>query len=587
MNIAVAMLVSLGALWLAYRFYGSRVAQWLGVDVSRPTPAQRVNDGVDFVPTKPVVLLGHHFASIAAAGPIVGPTMALLYGYMPTWLWIILGVTFIGAVHDFTALFVSVREDGRSIAEIAKRTLGKTGFLFFVAFAILLCILVCAAFLQLTAVSLTSLYPLKEFGLPEDQNILKTVTDNGVLKGVIGGIASTSVIVMTLVAPLIGYLLYKKESGILTVSLLAFIFCLVSVWVGFVYPVTLDPKIWMIVICAYCFIAGWIPVWLVLQPRDFTNVQLLYFGIVVMVAGIIGSGLAGVVIDAPAFNFSAESFQALGYMWPFLFVTIACGSVSGAHALIATGTTSKQLGSEKHAPMIGYGAMLLEALLGICVTLIILGGLGYTDYHDIVWPHDEFGNPKAGNAPLAFAVGVGHTLDKGLGISVVYGTVFGIILLEGFLVTTIDTIVRLTRYLFEELWLTLMENPHPIFRNKFFNTLVPVIGMIALGFTNAYTAIWPIFGSANQLLAALTLTAITAWLIQKSRPFWFTAIPAIFMCLTTITSLSLLFKRYLDARNWALTIADAILLLLTVGVIIMTFRYFYNLRKELSSKKSV
>ncbi|HND77851.1 MAG TPA: carbon starvation CstA family protein, partial [bacterium] len=151
MNIAVAMLVSLGALWLAYRFYGSRVAQWLGVDVSRPTPAQRVNDGVDFVPTKPVVLLGHHFASIAAAGPIVGPTMALLYGYMPTWLWIILGVTFIGAVHDFSALFVSVREDGRSIAEIAKRTLGKTGFLFFVAFAILLCILVCAAFLQLTA----------------------------------------------------------------------------------------------------------------------------------------------------------------------------------------------------------------------------------------------------------------------------------------------------------------------------------------------------------------------------------------------------------------------------------------------------
>ncbi|NUM81273.1 carbon starvation protein A [bacterium] len=584
MNIGLAMLASVAGLALAYLFYGRRIAKILGVNKNNATPAVRNQDGVDFVPTRPAVLLGHHFASIAAAGPIVGPTLALLYGFLPTWLWILIGVTFIGAVHDFSALFVSVREEGRSIAEIAKKTLGKTGFLFFILFAILLCILVCAAFLQLTAVSLTSLYPLKEFGLPEDQSILKTVVEGGVLKGVIGGIASTSVIVMTVVAPVIGYLLYKKNANLIAISLLAFFVCIVSVYIGFVWPVTLDTKIWMAIICAYCFIAGWIPVWIVLQPRDFTNVQLLYFGIIVMVVGIVACGFAGVVIDAPAFNFSTESLTAMGNVWPFLFVTIACGSVSGAHALIATGTTSKQLGNEKHAPMIGYGGMLLEALLGICVTLIILGGLGYAEYHDIVWPHDELGHIKSGNAPLAFAVGVGHTLQKGLHIPSVYGTVFGILLLEGFLVTTIDTIVRLTRYLFEELWLTLFTTPPAIMRNKFFNTIIPVAGMAALGFTNAYTSIWPIFGSANQLLAALTLTAISAWLIQKSKPYWFAAIPALFMCATTLTSLVILVNRYIEKNNWALTITDSILIILTVGVLVMTFRYFYNLRKEMAGK---
>lgn len=582
MNIALAMILSLGALLLAYRLYGTRIARWLGVDGDRATPAVRCRDNVDYVPTRPMVLMGHHFASIAAAGPIVGPTLALIYGYLPTWLWIVIGVTFIGAVHDFSSLFVSVREEGKSIAEIARKTLGKTGFVFFICFAILLCILVCAAFLQLTAVSLTSLYPLSELNLAADQTLLNTVEENGVVKGVIGGIASTSVIVMTIVAPFIGYLLTRKNLGTVKASLLAFAVSVISVGIGFWIPVTLGTHEWMIIICGYCLIAGWIPVWIVLQPRDFTNVQLLYFGIVVMVAGIVGSGLAGVTVDAPAVNVSPDTFTALGLMWPFLFVTIACGSVSGAHALIATGTTSKQLASEKHAPMIGYGGMLMEALLGICVTLIILGGLGFAEYTHLVWPHDEFGNVRSGNAPLAFAAGVGKTLSVGLGIPAVFGTVFGILLLEGFLVTTIDTIIRLSRYLFEELWLTLIPNPPAVLRNKLVNTLIPVGAMAGLGFTNAYTSIWPIFGTANQLLAALTLTAITAWLVQKSRPFWFAAVPAAFMCVTTLLSLGLLLQRYLEKQNWVLGITDGVLIVLTSGVIGMTFRYFYQLRRALS-----
>lgn len=581
MNIALAMLISLLTLGLAYRFYGKWVAGRLGVDPYRATPAHTRQDGVDYIPARKSVLLGHHFASIAAAGPIVGPTLALIYGYLPTWLWILLGVTFIGAVHDFSSLFVSVRENGKSIAEIARRTLGKSGFVFFIVFAIVLCILVCAAFLQLTAVSLTSVYPIASLGLQPDQSLLKTVEQDGVLKGVIGGIASTSVIVMTIFAPGIGFLLYKRQMETKRVYVVAALVCVLSVAVGFYFPVTLGIQVWMIIVCLYCLVAAWIPVWLVLQPRDFTNVQLLYVGIVVMVVGILGSGFAGVTVDAPSVNISAETFSALGLMWPFLFVTIACGSVSGAHALIATGTTSKQLSNEADALSIGYGGMLMEALLGICVTLIVLGGLGFTEYSHMVWPHDEFGNLKNGNAPLAFAIGVGKTLFNGLGISTVYGTVFGILLLEGFLVTTIDTIVRLTRYLFEELWVTLIDAPPPMLKSKLFNTLIPVCAMAYLGFTNAYASIWPIFGSANQLLAALTLTAVTAWLVQKARSFWFAAIPAMFMCITTITSLSILLDRYIGERNWALTLTDLLLLILTAGVISMVFKYFYKLRREL------
>ena len=294
-----------------------------------------------------------------------------------------------------------------------------------------------------------------------------------------------------------------------------------------------------------------------------------------MIVGIIGCGFAGVVLDAPAFNLT-DGYNALGLMWPFLFITVACGSVSGAHALIGSGTTSKQVSNEKHAPMIGYGGMLLEALLGICVTLIILGGLGFVDYHTLVW--------EEGNAPLAFAAGVGKTLEKGLGIQSVYGTIFGILLLEGFLVTTVDTIVRLTRYLFEELWQNLLPRTPRILKNKMVNTLIPVAGMALLGFTNAYTTIWPIFGSANQMLAALTLIAVTAWLVQKSKNSWFTAIPAIFMVITTLTSLSLLGYKYItQSGNLLLTITDLVLLALCLSVIFITFRYFYRLRAGLSS----
>ncbi len=576
MNVAIVMIFSLGLIILAFKYYGRFVSRTLSIDPSIPTPAVRINDGVDYVPTKPLVLFAHHFAAIAAAGPIVGPTLALMFGFVPTWLWIILGVIFIGAVHDFSALFVAMREGGKSIGEVARKTLGKPGFIFYVLFAIVLCLLVIAAFLQLTAVALTSSVPPDDVSLTASTGALHVVEQAGKMTVQIGGVASASVIIMTVVAPLIGWLIYRKHVNVVVVSIIAFVISMLSIVIGFYFPVTIDPNWWIVIITVYVFFASWIPVWIVLQPRDFTNAQVLYLGLVSMVVGVIGAGIAGKVIDIPAFNLSdAASYQNLGMMWPFLFITIACGAASGAHGLVCGGTSCKQISSEKDAKIIGYGGMLLEGVLALCVILIIAGGLGFEKYKSLVYPLQG-----ASNAPLAFALGLGKTLEIAVGLPTVYGTIWGILLLEGFLVTTIDALVRLTRYLFEELWLNIFTNPPAILKNRIFNGVIVVVGFLSLTFTNAYIKIWPIFGAANQLLAALTLIAVTAWLVQKARKAWFTAIPAVFMLVTTITALFFLLQRYLASNNWTLAITDIILLILAFGVIVLTFKYFYGLRAK-------
>lgn len=566
MNLALTLAASIAVLALGYLVWGRLVARWAGVDPARPTPAVTRSDGRDFVPTRGPVLLGHHFASIAAAGPIIGPTLALGYGWAPALSWILVGVVLIGATHDFLALFLSVREGGSSIAEIARRTLGTTGFVLFVAFALVLCIMVVAAFLDLTAVALTSTYALSDLALPSDQTLLRTVDRGGVAHGMLGGIASTSVIVITALAPLVGWLLTRRRAPLLLVSLLAVGICAASVAVGFAAPLAIDPKVWMFVLLGYALAAGAIPVWLVLQPRDFVNVHLLYVGMAAMIAGILSTGLQGASIDAPPVV-GGDVAGALGAMWPFLFVTIACGSVSGAHALIAGGTTSKQIASEAHVRPIGYGGMLLEALLGVSVLLIILGGIGFDRYSAIVWPHDEHGVLGKGNAPLAFAAGVGGILDRGFGLPAVFGTVFGILLLEGFLVTTIDTIVRLQRYLVEELWEVAWPTRPRLLRSPLVNTALPLVPCVWLAFTRGYTAIWPIFGSANQLLAALTLVTASFWLYRHGRRWGWAAWPAAFMVMTTLGSLVTLTWRHVVAGQTALATADVVLLGLSGGVV--------------------
>jgi carbon starvation protein len=606
MNVGLVMAVSLGILLLGYRFYSKIVARQLGIDPSLPTPAARINDGCDYVPTKPLVLFGHHYASIAAAGPIVGPSLAIMYGVLPAWLWVVVGVVFIGAVHDFTALFVSVRQGGKSVAEVARSSLGTSGFVLYVGFAILLCLLVAAAFLGIAVEALTSHYALADLGLSAEQTAFRTIQIGDETHALTGGIATVSVIVITLAAPLIGWLLYRRGLKVWLGSLVALGVCVFSIWLGLRHQLLIDPsaKIWGLMtadklvlgaLLVYCLVAAWVPVWIILQPRDFINVHILYIGLAAMVLGLIACGLGGVQVNAPMQNIAEASAKPqLGLVWPFLFVTIACGACSGAHGLVCGGTTCKQLANERHAPVIGYGAMLLEAVLALCVILMIIGPLGFAQYRNIVWP-------VTGKvyAVKGFALAVGTTLNKGAAvfgfdIPIAAGTIFGIILLEGFVLTTTDTVLRLTRYLFEEFWSVTLKARPKWLTHRTFNALL-AIGLTAwLAFTNRYGIIWPVFGTANQLLAALTLIAATAWLAHRARQIWFVAIPALFMAATTLTSLVLLLPRYfgwtkfsealqhqpffsalgrhLSHVNWPLTITDLVLMALAAGVIVLTVR---------------
>lgn len=579
MNVAILMLVTIPLFWLAYRLYGRYIEKVFDADPNNPTPAVTMKDDVDYVPTKTGVVFSHHFASIAGAGPIVGPTVAMIFGYIPVWLWVVCGGIFIGAVHDFTALFVSLREKGKSMAEVARQTLGKGGFLLFIGFTIALLILVCASFLQLTSTALGSLVPLKDMNLEIGKTILKVVDIGGVPFAQIGGIASTSVIILTLFAPLIGWLLYKKNIRVSLGSLLAVLVCALSITVGIFYPLTIKPEVWMIILSVYTFLAAGIPVWALLQPRDFTNSFILYIGIVALVVGVFGGGLAGVTVNLPAFNIS-EGVKFGGAIWPFLFITVACGAISGFHALVAGGTVSKQISNEKAALKIGFGAMLVESLLAVGVVLALCAGLDFETYKNIVYP---VAAGAKSNPILAFSLSVGSLLHKSTGLPIAVGTVFGILMVEGFVVTTLDTAVRLQRYLLEELWATLFKNPLRIFKSYLFNAGIAVALMLYFGWTNVFSAIWPIFGTANQLLAALSLIAISTWLFVRKKPNWFTVLPALFMMVTTLCSLfTLLFTKYLPLKNIPLAITDIILIFLSFGIIGMVVSQILNSWKKVA-----
>jgi carbon starvation protein len=572
MNVLIILAVAAAAFCLASRFYSRSIARWLGEDKSVQTPAVKYCDGRDYVPTKSYVVFAHHFSAIAGAGPILGPTMAILYGFVPAWLWVVLGGIFIGAVHDFTTLFVSMREGGKSMAEVARRTLGTRGFNLFIAFTIVMIVLVTSSFLSATSISLTSLWPLAKIGVKEGETFLKTVVRDGVAMGRIGGIASMSVIVITLCSPFLGWLIYKKSIKTLFAYLIASIICVISVLLGIAYPVSLSPTTWMIIISIYVLFAAGVPVWMILQPRDFINVQILYGGIVLMVLSIFSTGFGGLSVSVPSFNLG-EGVKHLGLIWPMMFCTIACGAISGFHALVAGGTTGKQLARETDARKIGYNAMLLESILAVCVLLAIGAALNFSDYKSIVWPTDP---AIKSNPILGFSLAAGRLFQRGLGIPVALGTVFGILLVEGFVITTLDAAVRLNRYLFEELWGILFKKTPKLLKHYWFNSGLSVVLMLTLAYTNAFNMLWPIFGTANQMLAALSLLAVTGWLLLKKRKTAFTLVPAVFMLATTLASLGILLREYIQKKSYILIAADILMFILAIGVVVLVIKRFWR-----------
>ncbi|MCX7794725.1 MAG: carbon starvation protein A [Thermodesulfovibrionales bacterium] len=574
MNILFLLIFTILVFIFAYRIYGGYISRVFNASDANPTPAKEIYDGVDYVPSKTPVVFSHHFASIAGGGPIIGPTIALIYGFYPSWLWIILGGILIGAVHDYTSLFVSLREKGRSIAEIARKTMGTTGFILFILFTLFLIILVSASFLSLTAAALTSMVNLETLQLPEEQTLLKTLRDEktGDVKAVIGGVASTSVIVITLFAPLLGFLIVKRQIKTMSAVTAALLIAILSLVIGLKFPVRLSSDTWMVLLSIYCFFASAIPVWLVLQPRDFINSFILYGGLFALISGIIIGGIKGINISAPAFN-SAEGYSKLGPLWPVLFITVACGAISGFHSLVASGTTSKQIQRESDARRIGYGGMLLESLLAVSVLIAVGAALSFSDYSKIVFPDPGKGRS---NPVLAFSLGTGFLLDQTVGIPVYIGTIFGIIMVEGFLATTLDTSVRLGRYLLEELWKVIFKEIPALFRSIYFNSGIIVLISLLLAYKQGFLLVWPVFGSANQLLASLALIAVSLWLTKRSKKSLFTLLPAVFMLLTTVASLTYLtVTKYLPSRNLVLTGIAVILIILAVSVSALSWKSLF------------
>ena len=511
----IIILAAIVLLVLGYVFYGSWLAKQWGIDPERKTPAVEVNDGVDYVAAKPAVLMGHHFSSIAGAGPINGPIQAAVFGWVPVFLWCVIGGIFIGGLHDFGALFASTRHGGKSVGEIIKSSMGDKAKKLFIIFALLVLILVIASFVNVVAGTFASDNAPGISMNPTNNETTAMISMLFIVIAIIYGLMTTRFGMKTLPATIIGL--------ILVVAIVA---------VGLNVGLVLNRTTWILIIAAYIIIASLVPVWILLQPRDYLSSYLLYAMMAIAIVGVILSGIGS--IGGPA-DFTIPAFAGWktsgGTLFPALFITVACGACSGFHSLIASGTSSKQLDNEAHAKPIGYGAMLVESALGI-ISLIAVG-MVFDKY-----TAGEFGSPA-----VAFAAGIGSMFGvEGSGI---YNTISALLTLavSVFALTSLDSGTRLSRYMFGELFLNEGEATwkdakgiRKLLANPLFATLVMVaIGSI-LGFLKL-SQIWGLFGAANQLLAGLALMAVAAWLgnIGKNNKMFF--IPMIFMLAATLTSL--------------------------------------------------
>lgn len=501
---------------VAYYFYGGFLKRIFAVDPNRPTPAHTNFDGIDYVPTPRIVLIGHHFASIAGPGPIVGPIMAAYFGWLPALIWILVGCVFIGAFHDFAALVISVRNKGRSISYVMERLMGYSGRQLFLVFCLACLVLIVAIFVLLVA------------------NMFVQIPS-----------VATASLIFILMAPIFAFVTNKCGVSLRNASFVFVPLVFLTVWFGATFPLDLtasfgmDAKeaqfIWLLVLAVYIFAASVVPVQWLLQPRDYLNSYLLYAMLLLGFVSIIAYN-PDIKLDAFVGSVAPVADGSLTPLVPSLFIFVACGACSGFHSLVASGTTSKQINSEKDLLPIGYGAMILEGVLGV-MALVAVMSMDLESFRSI-----------ATNQPLAFATGIA-SFSEVIGISSQYSKIFISLAISAFMLTSLDTATRLGRFLWQELFIPkTMEKdengdlievknqtkaPRSALVRFVTNPFVAGIIIVGLSITFATTGqaatIWPIFGSSNQLLAALTLLAITLYLLLKDTKWFIAFIPMLFM----------------------------------------------------------
>ena len=571
MSSLVLVAIGFAAFFLGYKFYSKYISLNLfEIQKSITTPSHAMQDGVDYYPTKKHILFGHHFTSIAGAAPIIGPCVAAYWGWLPALLWILIGTVFMGAVHDLGALVVSVKERGRSIADIASSVINKRVRLMFLIFVLLLVWLVLAVF----AMAIADLF----VSVP------------------------TSVIpinVQIIIALVVGVLLNKKNINNLFLSLGSVVLLYFFVWVGSNNPVTLSntastadlKNMWIVLLFIYSSIASLLPVWVLLQPRDYINSHQLLIGLALLFLGVI---ITQPTVSAPAVRPLSDS--NVPSLFPLLFVTIACGAISGFHGLVASGTTSKQLDNLSEARMVGYGGMLGEGTLALISTIAAVAGIslvgetilpsnGYIDDLDwskyySTWEH------ASGNKAAAFVLG-GGALLKSLGIPESFANTLMAVFVVSFAATTLDTATRIQRFILNEFGKA--SNVH-LLSNKYLATLIAVIPAILMAFWNiedpssgvskqAGWVLWPIFGASNQMLAALTLMVLTLYFWKKRKPVLPLLIPMIILMIITFSALTINAISFYGVNNTLFTLSIMLILLIV-------WMLFEGLNKMLHIKNS-
>ena len=580
--LVVGLLAFLTGVMIYSRFIANKIYQ---LDPDFITPAHEFQDGVDYVPTNKHVLFGHHFTSVAGAAPIVGPGIAVIWGWLPAFLWVVIGTVFAGAVHDFGALWISNRHKGRSIGTLAESIIGRRARVLFLLIIFFLLLMVNAVF----AVIIANLF----------------MANPGAVMPVWGSLV---------VALLVGFLIYRTGAGILLPSIGALITLYVMIWFGEQVPFTLPDLIgfgpteaqlaaangdasvaaeaarldgqrvgWIMILFAYTFVASILPVWLLLQPRDYVNGHQLFVAIGIIGAGVI---MLNPEVVAPAVNQNIPA-DASGW-FPLLFITIACGAISGFHGLVGSGTSSKQLAKEPDARYVGYGGAIGEGSLAVMSIIACTAGFAVYLSRDVgaaqglvLW-QQHYGSWEGATtgAVTAFVNGVG-VLASGVGIPESVAVIFASVVVISFAATTLDTAIRLQRYIIAELG---VEYNVKVVQNRWAATGVAVVScaLLALGLDRGAGGmrIWPLFGTTNQLLAGLTLLLVSLYLMRKKRPVWVTMIPMTFLLFVTTWAMLINLSRFFSNNQIMLLMLGAAIFVLEIWLLFEGIAAIRRVRAE-------